>query len=113
MHEASLVRSLLNQEHGGGSVGEIRIEIGPLSGVEPLLVASAFRQLATETGLSAARLLIDEIPLVARCPVCGEFEVRAFCFRCPKCESSQVTVVRGDELRIVSFTYTEIAEGHT
>ncbi len=116
MHEASLVRSLLNQvtdlarQHGGGSVTEIRVEIGPLAGVEPLLVRSAFEQLVCGTELDDATLVIDEVPLVARCETCGEFAVDGFRFRCPGCDASRVTVVRGDEFRIASFTFAETAE---
>ena len=48
MHEMSLARCLLAQvghlveAHGGGTVRSIRVQLGPLSGVEPLLLASAF-----------------------------------------------------------------------
>lgn len=116
MHEASLVRSLLNQvaqlaqNQGGGKVSEIRVELGPLSGVEPLLVASAFDQLAPASELAGARLVLDEVPLVAQCPKCGEFTVERYDFRCPICGATQVTVVRGDEFRIVSFNLVEFPE---
>ena len=52
MHEHSLVRSLLDQveqlrrENGAVSVDVVTVEIGPLSGVEPDLIHSAFEQLA-------------------------------------------------------------------
>ena len=67
MHEFSLVRSLLEQvgrivtSQGGRAAVEVRVEIGPLSGVEPLLVKAAFAQLAGD-----GTLIIDEVPLTAR-----------------------------------------------
>ena len=51
MHEESLVRSLLHQvedlaqQHHATEVEDIEVEIGPLSGVEPLLVREAFERL--------------------------------------------------------------------
>lgn len=114
MHELSLVRSLLLQvetlvrEHGGGRVGEIRLEIGPLSGVEPLLVQSAFAQLVESSAAAGAQLVIDEVPLGAVCSSCDRpFEVERFRFECPACASRQVRITRGDEFRLVSIVIRE------
>ncbi len=69
MHERSLVRSLLKQvqqlctEHAASEVAEIEVEIGPLSGVEPLLVREAFDMLSKDSVGGAAQLMIREIPL--------------------------------------------------
>lgn len=111
MHEASLVRTLLNKvaallaEHGGGSVEQIQVELGPLSGVEPLLIQSAFEQLAPGHAMTEARLIINEIPLEAKCRRCGTlFEIECFKFRCTTCESFDVHVVRGDEFRLLNVT---------
>lgn len=111
MHESSLVRTLLNQvaallaEHHGESVEEICVELGPLSGVEPLLIQSSFEQLAPEHEMSGARLIINEIPLEAKCRQCGvTFEIERFRFLCSSCGSSDVQVVRGDEFRLLDIT---------
>lgn len=103
MHEFSLVRSLLDQVAGiaranpGHGVDSIELELGPLSGVEPDLVASAFMQLAPEAGLSGARLVLEEVALSARCHDCGRsFEVREFDFRCPHGCSAAIHIERGD-----------------
>ena len=106
MHEVSLVRSLLEQvsrivaEQGGRAAVEVRVEIGPLSGVEPLLVKAAFAQLASDS-----TLIIDEVPLTARCQSCHtEFELEHFRFVCPHCDSRETNVVRGDAFRLMSVT---------
>ena len=121
MHEISLVRSLLAQvdrivtEQGGRAAVEVRVEIGPLSGVEPLLVKAAFVQLAggrrsRETSdrtltSSATTLIIDEVPLTALCQSCHtEFELEHFRFVCPDCGSRETSVVRGDAFRLISVT---------
>jgi hydrogenase nickel incorporation protein HypA/HybF len=106
VHEVSLVRSLLEQvnhivaEQGGRAAVEVRVEIGPLSGVEPLLVREAFTQLDGD-----GTLIIEEVPLVARCDSCDiEFEVENFRFVCPRCESRETRVIRGDAFRLMSVT---------
>jgi hydrogenase nickel incorporation protein HypA/HybF len=111
MHEMSLVRSLLAQaaelvaSHCGVAVERIRVEMGPLSGVEPVLVSLAFEQLVESTSCRGAQLVIDAVPLACRCRECqGEFEMHDFRFRCPECMSAAVHVIRGDEFRIVDIT---------
>lgn len=117
MHEVSLVQLLLQQARevavaqGGLAIEEIRVEIGPLSGVEPLLVSSAFDRLVAESSLHGARLVIDEVSLEAHCHDCGtNFELQDFRFECPGCKSRRVHVVRGDEFRLVSITVCEMVD---
>lgn len=112
MHEHSLVRSLLGQverlriEQGGEQVREVRVENGPLSGVESMLVAAAFARLRHDIPAAAvAELFIDEAPLEVQCPRCGrDSEVRDFRFRCGCCGHDAVRVVRGDTFQLVSVT---------
>ena len=111
MHEVSLVRSLIRQvetllaDEGGGAVTEIHVSIGPLSGVEPLLVRSAFDQLAATSQVAGAKLTIDCKQLEAICRACGtSFVVESFRFRCTACQSSSVRVTGGDEFRLLSVS---------
>jgi hydrogenase nickel incorporation protein HypA/HybF len=107
VHEQSIVKNLLRQAdqvrraHNGQRLVEVRVEIGPLSGVEPALLQSAFLQLCNGDLLSS-RLVIDEVDLIAQCKSCGgQFTVRDFCFRCPTCQGN-VKVVQGDQIHLVS-----------
>ena len=111
MHETSLVRSLLRQvgellvKHGGSCVETIRVEIGPLSGVERLLVESAFSQIVESTACRGADLVVEEIPLAAVCRECtAEFEVEQFRFLCPCCDSGRVRITGGDQFRLLDVT---------
>ena len=104
MHESSLVRSLLKQverlceQHGGTAIEQIEVEIGPLSGVEPLLVREAFDILSIQTGCAGSGLLIQEVPLKARCHDCqAEFELLSFVFACSGCLSHSIQITSGDE----------------
>ena len=110
MHEQSLVRNLLRQvdqirrDNDAERIVEVRMEMGPLSGVEPSLLASAFDQLGCEDTVKSASLVIDQVELLAECGSCSEqFEVRGFYFRCPLC-GGNVKVIRGDQLQLVSVS---------
>lgn len=111
MHEWSLAKMLLQQaaricrEQGGQRLVEVRVQIGPLSGIEASLLASAFDQLVCESEISPTRLVVEETALVVRCRDCGdESELSNFDFRCPVCHSRAVRVVQGDQLQLVSVT---------
>ena len=114
MHELSLVRALLIEvdrlaaDHRGTSVDEIEVEIGPLSGVEPVLVRTAFEQLVCDTSAPDARLVIREIPLSARCLSCeSDVEIVGFVFQCQSCGSPQMQVTGGDQFRLLSLSVRE------
>jgi hydrogenase nickel incorporation protein HypA/HybF len=111
MHEVSLVREMLMQVrhamcvHEVTRVSAIHIEIGPLAGVDPVLVQEAFQRLAVSWDLGSARLAVDEPPLVAQCDDCHRpFEVIDFDFHCTRCGSTQVQVTSGDQMRLLDIT---------
>jgi len=111
MHEESLVRSLLRQveliadENGATEITEIEVEIGPLSGVEPLLVESAFARVAVSTACGSAKLSIQQVDLEALCENCGQkFEMRELRFCCPCCDANRIRIIRGDEFRLMNVT---------
>lgn len=111
MHERSLVRSLLNQverlrlEHHALSVDVVTVELGPLSGVEPELIRSAFEQLAPLQFTSTPRLDVQLIDLTIRCRKCKvEAAVPQITFQCPACFSSRVQVIRGDQFRLIDVS---------
>lgn len=109
MHEQSLVRALLRQVDrtrraaGGGQVVGVRVSLGPLSGVEPLLVQNAFAILAPETLGAQVELTIEMVALSAVCRGCEhEFQMPDFDFRCPRCGGRAVRVTGGDAFQLVS-----------
>lgn len=108
MHEQSLVKSLLRQveqlrhENDAVCVDVVTVEIGPLSGVEPELITSAFEQLAPLYFAHCPRLEIRLIALAMRCRECrAESAAPEITFQCPMCSSSQIQIVRGDEFRLI------------
>lgn len=127
MHEMSLVQSLLRQVkniaavHESRRVLEIRVEAGPLSGVEPLLVHEAYQRLQrapladdpqSTVDLSDAQLVIEDVPLSACCNQCGmEFPIAHFEFVCPACGAVSLRTIRGDAFRLLTVTLADDLEG--
>lgn len=115
MHERSLVAALLTQacqaleSHGGGALREVCVEIGPLTGVERILVEEAFRELSPGTAAEGATLSVNEVPLAVRCRDCGgDGFIERFLFRCPVCGSSRVQVTGGDAFRLMSISVEDL-----
>ncbi|WP_339730714.1 hydrogenase maturation nickel metallochaperone HypA [uncultured Gimesia sp.] len=110
MHERSLVHRLLQQvqqivaDDGGGQVTEIRVQLGDLSGVEPLLFQVAFEEMVSVMFSSACQLSLDVVPVTAVCDHCRQqFEIVDFQFRCPDCQTGAVQVVQGDQVKLISI----------
>lgn len=112
MHEMSLARTLWNQVHKVWSerseceIAQVDVESGPLSGVEPLLLLTAFDQLTmAETG-NAIPLVIHEVPLTANCYDCGcDVPLENFRFTCPRCGGRRLTETQGDCLKLLSIDF--------
>lgn len=108
MHELSVCQALLRQvtdiamDRGADVVEHITIEAGPLSGVEPALLARAFGILRASSVATARALLSIESPaVIIRCTSCS-MESRTTPNRlvCPLCGEFRTRVVAGDELRL-------------
>lgn len=113
MHEQSLIKSLLQQveairqQHGANFVKTVRVEVGPLSGVEPLLLASCFKQFSPRDGNFPTELVVSEVPLLARCNECSvEFEVQNYTFRCPTCGAG-VQVTSGEGIYLIDVELSD------
>lgn len=103
MHEQSLVRALLSQVRAAcdplraSDAVEVVVAIGPLAGVEPLLVESAFELLTRDSDLAAARISIEQTPLQLSCQSCSAtFETWEIAFDCPGCGSLRTRIISGD-----------------
>ena len=105
MHELSLCEDLLSQvsilarQHQAHSVHSITVNIGALSGVEPMLLESAFAIGRVGTIAEQARLILEPVPARVRCGRCGiDAEVPANRLICPSCRSTDTSLLSGDEL---------------
>ena len=105
MHELSLCQDLIDQvtelarQNRASSVSCIRVQIGMLAGVEPLLLESAFSIARAGTIADQAEMVTQLVSPRVICHSCGaESEVSPSCLRCMVCGSSDTKLVRGDEL---------------
>lgn len=109
MHEESLMRSLLRQvdelaqKHSAVAVEEIEVEIGPLSGVEPLLIEEAFQRLKESISWPGLELCIRQVGLDVQCNDCHrETQLPDFRFVCAHCGSTSLQIIRGDAFRLLN-----------
>jgi hydrogenase nickel incorporation protein HypA/HybF len=108
MHELSVCQALLDEvknvalAHAASRVEEIVVAVGPLSGVDPSLLACVF-EVARHGCCAGAELRLQSAPLRVRCEACGaESSCKANALLCRQCGAYVVSVVSGDELRLMS-----------
>lgn len=105
MHELAIAESVLSAitaRIGDRQVVQVRLEIGRLSGVSVDSLRFCFELAAEGTGIDGAELTIDEPPGRARCATCSEEFVLEDRILLCACGSSDVRLLGGDELRILS-----------
>lgn len=113
MHELAVCQGMLDQvtriaaEHNAVGVSQIRLRIGPLSGVEPGLLQQAFPLASAGTLAATAELAIETAAIRVRCETCGE-ETEAAPNRlvCGSCGDWHTRVVSGDEMLLMSVELT-------
>ena len=105
MHELSLCQDLIDQvselarKHGARSVSSVKVQIGQLAGVEPLLLESAFSIARVGTVAEQAEMITELVTPWVMCNVCGvESEVSPSCLLCSSCGGNDTRLIRGNEL---------------
>jgi hydrogenase nickel incorporation protein HypA/HybF len=107
VHELSVCQDLLRQvadiaaDRGANVIERITIEVGPLSGVEPGLLASAFAVVRAGGCAAQAALLIESTAVTIRCVSCGaQSTPEPNRLVCAACGGFRTRIVAGDELRL-------------
>lgn len=105
MHELSICQALIEQveavarEADALQVVQIRVGIGPLSGVEPELLEQAFLLARAGTIAATASLLIDHLPVRVSCSKCQqETTAEVANLTCGNCGDWHTQLVSGDEM---------------
>ncbi|RPJ12578.1 MAG: hydrogenase maturation nickel metallochaperone HypA [Desulfobacteraceae bacterium] len=115
MHEMGIAMQIIEiaagsipKSAGNIQVEKVNIKVGKLSAVVPESLKFCFDIVAKDTALSGARLVIEEVPVVAKCNECSaEWTISGPAFTCIKCNSGSIQILSGRELDIVSI---EIAD---
>jgi hydrogenase nickel incorporation protein HypA/HybF len=115
MHELSIAYSVVSSATEAlagrkvAKVDSVLLRVGALSGImeDPLQFCWG---LATEgTLLAGSGLVIERVPVTIRCRPCGQDVALdgVQSFRCPRCGTPSLEVLRGRELEIVSLEIEE------
>jgi hydrogenase nickel incorporation protein HypA/HybF len=110
MHEMSIARNIVEivedvvRDNGPARVERVVVSIGRMVGVVPDSLSFCFEAITADTPLSGASLIIEPIPIRARCNDCGlTFEVESFAFHCDACGGTSLDVLSGNELLVHSI----------
>ena len=105
MHELSLCQNLIDQvtelanKYQAHSIACVRVQIGQLAGVEPLLLESAFTIACIGTVAELAEMITEVVTPCVICNACGsESEVTPSSLLCLVCGGNDTRLIRGDEL---------------
>jgi len=107
MHELSICRALIAQVEGiardrAGRVTAVHVGIGPLSGVEARLLASAYPLAAAGSAVEGSNLEIETAPVRVRCRTCGaEGAAAPNRLLCPACGDWRTELMSGDEMLLL------------
>jgi len=109
VHELAVAQALVEQvdavidQHGATQASRIRVRIGPLAGIVPELLASAFPLAAAGSRMEHAELDLVEAPITVRCQTCGaETEAAMNRLVCGACGDWHTQIMSGDELLLES-----------
>ena len=117
MHELSVCIALMDhvrniaREHRAGQVDRIVLQLGPLSGVEALLLERAWPLAATGTLAERAELVIESAPVMVHCGACGaESEAAPNRLLCGKCGDFRTRLLSGDEMLLAHLELSHLEQ---
>ncbi len=114
MHEYSLVENLIEilreekEKRKCNKILKVVLEVGKLSGAEPLLLKEAFEILKEKTEFKNTELVIDIVEPEVICINCkNKFSPTLFPFECPECKSFGGKIIKGDKIFVKSLEMLE------
>jgi hydrogenase nickel incorporation protein HypA/HybF len=121
MHEMGIALQIveiatasLPEDMGGARVAAVNLKIGKLAAVVPESLRFCFDVAIKDTPLAGASLVIDEIPVVARCNDCdARWTIDDPVFVCKNCQSGSLEILSGRELDIESIEVMEEEKNDT
>lgn len=107
VHELSIcnaVARIVSDAAGDRRVQAVRLDVGHLRQVAPDTLGYCWDIAVRATPLEGVRLSINHIPARITCGGCDAVtEISVLVLRCGTCDSTDVTLVAGDELSVNSI----------
>ena len=107
MHEMSIAQSIIDivddtlAENEKNKLREIVVDIGELVAVVPESLQFCFEAIVSDTIYEKAELKINIKALKINCNDCDvESKIEKYSFMCPNCDSTNISVLSGEELNI-------------
>ena len=114
MHEMSIAMSIVDiackeaQNDGASSISMIELDVGRLAGVMVDSLKFCFESVCKGTSAENSKLVVNEVLGIGQCKRCNiEFEIDSFMALCPQCESYEVEIKQGRELKLRAVTVNE------
>ncbi len=107
MHEMSIAMNIVNiackeaEKDGASSISNIELDVGKLSGIMIDSLQFCYDSVCKGTLAEDSTLSINELTALAKCKQCNDsFEIDAFMALCPNCESYEIEILQGRELKL-------------
>jgi hydrogenase nickel incorporation protein HypA/HybF len=115
MHELSIVYSVVSSATEAlagrkvAKVNSVLLRVGALSGIMEDPLQFCWGLATAGTLLAGSGLVVERVPVTVRCRPCGEDMALdgVQSFRCPRCGTLSLEVLKGRELEIVSLEIEE------
>lgn len=104
MEIVEIAKASIPADMQDAKVRRVNLQVGKLSAIVPDSLRFCFELVVKETPLDGAELVIEELPVVARCKDChNEWTVAQAVFTCSACQSGSIDLLSGRELDITSI----------
>ncbi|MCD6303549.1 MAG: hydrogenase maturation nickel metallochaperone HypA [Planctomycetes bacterium] len=111
MHEMSIAAEVLETvlavaaDNGADRVDEVQLSAGAMKLIVPEALDMAWQAVTEGTPAEGSRLVLTEVPIAARCNVCGRlFQPAIDNYLCPSCGQADVEITAGDDIILTSIT---------
>jgi hydrogenase nickel incorporation protein HypA/HybF len=114
MHEMSIAMNIIElaskaaQAEGAGSIQDIELEIGTMSGVLIESLEFCFEAASRHTPAEGATLTIHAIPAKGQCTECKNIsDVTSLTSKCQHCGAYLLGLLSGNDMKIKAITIDE------
>jgi hydrogenase nickel incorporation protein HypA/HybF len=108
MEVVEIVEASIPADQARARVARVNLRIGKLSALVPDSLRFCFEVAARETRVAGAELVIEEIPVTARCRICDyHWTLEEPLFVCPACRGTEIQMLTGREMDIETIELLE------